>query len=110
MSDKKEATYTALFDILRTLCPEWAPKKVHADFEVAATNAIKHFFPRIEIKNIIISLAIVSGERARLLVLIQNSIDALWRCVLLFRFYQRIKLWMAGVMFSRRQRSSMTLN
>lgn len=51
MSDKKESTYSALFDILQAKFPEWKPDKFHLDFEVATSNALKLIFPNLEIKN-----------------------------------------------------------
>lgn len=44
MSDKKENSYFALFDIIKTRFPEWNPIKIHADFEIAPTNALDVIF------------------------------------------------------------------
>ncbi|KAL0852101.1 hypothetical protein ABMA28_000341 [Loxostege sticticalis] len=41
LSDKKEATYFALFDIITSQIPGWKPTTIHADFETASTNAIR---------------------------------------------------------------------
>lgn len=50
MSDKKESTYAALFDILKTKFPDWCPTIFHADFEIAVANALRCFFPHISVK------------------------------------------------------------
>lgn len=47
MSDKKESSYHAIFDILNTKYVEWKPLKIHMDFEIATSNAIKNIFPDI---------------------------------------------------------------
>lgn len=50
MSDKKESTYSALFDVLHARFPEWKLEKIHLDFEVATSNALRIIFPNIKIK------------------------------------------------------------
>lgn len=50
LSDKKEAIYFALFDIITSQIPGWKPTTIHADFETASTNAIRIFFPDIKIR------------------------------------------------------------
>ncbi|KAL0810826.1 hypothetical protein ABMA28_010136 [Loxostege sticticalis] len=50
MSDKKETTYFALFDILKANFEDFHPQKFHCDFEFAPSNALKAIFPDVTLK------------------------------------------------------------
>lgn len=50
MSDKTEASYLVVFDLIKTRTPQWKPEKVHVDFEIAPTNTLKSIFPNIMIR------------------------------------------------------------
>lgn len=50
MSDKTEASYLVVFDLIKTRTSQWKPEKVHVDFEIAPTNALKSIFPNITIR------------------------------------------------------------
>lgn len=41
--------YKTLFDLITTTVPEFKPKIVHADFELAITNALIYYFPDLKI-------------------------------------------------------------
>lgn len=43
MSGKKESTYAALIDMLKTKFPDWCPTIFHADFEITVANALRIF-------------------------------------------------------------------
>lgn len=48
LSDKKQSTYFALFEILRSQL-KWDPRKIHCDFEISLLNSIKQFCTTITI-------------------------------------------------------------
>lgn len=50
MSDKKEASYTALFNMIKSQIPEFNPREFQTDYEAAAMNAIEIVFPQCIIK------------------------------------------------------------
>lgn len=50
MTDKKESSYSALFDLIKTVCPQWNPEKFHADFETGVTNALPKIIPTVIVR------------------------------------------------------------
>lgn len=50
MSHKDENSYLQLFNMLKNKAPNWMPKVVHIDFEMAISNALKHHFPNVAIR------------------------------------------------------------
>eukprot|EP00102_Acyrthosiphon_pisum_P023026 XP_016660236.1 PREDICTED: uncharacterized protein LOC107883855 [Acyrthosiphon pisum] len=50
MSRKTERAYTALFNKILSIVPEWQPQTIIVDFERAAIAAIRRFFPNTTIR------------------------------------------------------------
>lgn len=49
LPDKKESTYKTLFQLIKSQLPDWSPKKLHCDYEIAAINAIRDVIPDVQI-------------------------------------------------------------
>ncbi|XP_053144809.1 uncharacterized protein LOC128342022 isoform X2 [Hemicordylus capensis] len=45
LPNKQCDTYERLFDFIKTLVPNIRPQSIHCDYEIAAMNAIRKFFP-----------------------------------------------------------------
>lgn len=50
LPNRKEATYTRLYHILRSKIPSFKPLEFHIDFEKAAINGLRNVYPDVEIK------------------------------------------------------------
>lgn len=45
LPNKTEKIYRVMFDLITVAVPDFKPKMVHVDFELAITNALKNYFP-----------------------------------------------------------------
>lgn len=57
LPNKTQETYTRLFQVLRTMQPDFAPLTITMDFEKAAINAANTVFPNVQIQGCFFHLA-----------------------------------------------------
>lgn len=74
MTKMNENTYKIVFDLIKTVIPNWKPLKFTSDFEKAAMNAMQFIFPEVQIKGCQIHMAKAVKKRAKELKLDKNKL------------------------------------
>ena len=63
LPNKTENIYMRMWEQIQLLCPNAHPTHMIIDFEKAAINSFKHFWPNSNVKGVFLTLPKISGER-----------------------------------------------
>lgn len=75
MSDKKQESYAALFAMIKSQIPDWTPKKIHLDFEIAIANALMNIFPEVILKKCFAHLSKAIWKNSKVKLKIKEKIE-----------------------------------